>query len=254
MEPVSFLGQITLHASMEWPPTFWTACAGQLLPIRDATPLFQLLGTRYGGDGVTTFALPDLRGQAPIPGLAYHLALDGEYPIGRGGVEAYLGMIALFPYAEPPKGWAACEGQQLAINQNTALDALLNTRFGGDGRTTFALPDLRGKAPAGQTYSMALFGSFPAGHSDAPVLFPLGAIVLVPYTEPRSVPSSCLACEGQVLKISDYESLAALAFPGTGETFALPDLRARVPMPGLKYLITAEGDFPKRWNGTRAPR
>src|ERR1700747_753421 len=52
----------------------------------------------------------------------------------------------------PPKGWAFCNGQLLPINQNQALFALLGTTFGGDGRTNFALPDLRGRVPlsAGQ--------------------------------------------------------------------------------------------------------
>ena len=48
MEPLSFLGQIALYASMEWPPEYWTACAGQLLSVPDATPLFQLLARAMG--------------------------------------------------------------------------------------------------------------------------------------------------------------------------------------------------------------
>jgi microcystin-dependent protein len=47
----------------------------------------------------------------------------------------------------PPKGWALCNGQLLPINQNQALFALLGTTFGGDGRTTFALPNLQGRTP-----------------------------------------------------------------------------------------------------------
>jgi len=56
------------------------------------------------------------------------------------------------PYNFAPHGWAFCDGQQLAITQNTALYSLLGTTYGGDGRTTFALPDLRGRVPmhAGQ--------------------------------------------------------------------------------------------------------
>jgi microcystin-dependent protein len=47
----------------------------------------------------------------------------------------------------PPKGWAFCNGQSLPINQNQALFSILGTTYGGDGRTTFALPDLRGRSP-----------------------------------------------------------------------------------------------------------
>ena len=48
-----------------------------------------------------------------------------------------------------PRGWAFCDGQLMAISQNTALFSLLGTTYGGDGRTTFGLPDLRGRAPLG---------------------------------------------------------------------------------------------------------
>ena len=60
-------------------------------------------------------------------------------------MEPFLGQIALFPYDFAPKGWAPCTGQLLPINQWHALFALLGTRFGGDGRTTFALPNLQRK-------------------------------------------------------------------------------------------------------------
>ena len=63
--------------------------------------------------------------------------------------EPYLSEIALFSFDFPPRGWARCEGQLLPINQNQALFALLGTTYGGDGRVTFALPDLRGRVPLG---------------------------------------------------------------------------------------------------------
>jgi microcystin-dependent protein len=53
----------------------------------------------------------------------------------------------MFSFDFPPEGWARCAGQLLAINQNQALFSLLGTTYGGDGRTTFALPDLRDRAP-----------------------------------------------------------------------------------------------------------
>ena len=59
--------------------------------------------------------------------------------------EPYLGMVILFPYTFAPRGWAFCNGQLLSIAQNTALFSLLGTTYGGDGVTTFALPDLRGR-------------------------------------------------------------------------------------------------------------
>src|SRR4051794_15347215 len=60
-----FIGQITLFAN-SFPPKDWADCAGQLLPIQQYTALFSLLGTNYGGNGTTTFALPDLRSRVAI--------------------------------------------------------------------------------------------------------------------------------------------------------------------------------------------
>lgn len=61
--------------------------------------------------------------------------------------EAFLGEIKIVGFAQAPKGWALCNGQFLPINQNQALFALLGTTYGGNGQTTFALPDLRAKVP-----------------------------------------------------------------------------------------------------------
>lgn len=80
-------------------------------------------------------------------------------------MEPLLGQIVLFPYTSrfvPPGGWARCEGQLLPISQNQALFALIGVTFGGDGRTNFALPNLKGKEPApGLSYCIALQGVFP---------------------------------------------------------------------------------------------
>lgn len=62
-------------------------------------------------------------------------------------MEPYLGQIQPFGFNFAPKGWMQCNGQLLSIAANTALFSLLGTIYGGDGRTTFALPDLRGRAP-----------------------------------------------------------------------------------------------------------
>lgn len=61
--------------------------------------------------------------------------------------EPFIGEIKLVSFNFPPKGWALCNGQQLPINQNQALFALFGTMYGGNGQTTFALPNLRGRVP-----------------------------------------------------------------------------------------------------------
>lgn len=64
-------------------------------------------------------------------------------------MEAFLASIILFAGNFAPRGWAFCAGQILPIAQNTALFSLLGTTYGGNGQTTFALPDLRGRVPVG---------------------------------------------------------------------------------------------------------
>jgi len=61
--------------------------------------------------------------------------------------EPFLSEIRIMGFNFAPRGWAQCDGQILPINQNQSLYSLLGTTFGGDGRTTFGLPDLRGRAP-----------------------------------------------------------------------------------------------------------
>ena len=63
--------------------------------------------------------------------------------------DPFLGQISIFSFAFAPKGWAFCNGQILSIAQNTALFSLLGTTFGGNGQTTFALPNLQGRGPVG---------------------------------------------------------------------------------------------------------
>jgi microcystin-dependent protein len=169
-------------------------CDGQLLQISQYEALFNLIGTTYGGDGVTTFALPDLRGRdivgtgagltlgeqvgaanvhltnsnsplgsdAPVdnqqPGLVmnYYIALTGIFPsegeTGNSSSQStpYLGQIVACAENIPdPVGWALCDGQLLSISGNTALFSLLGTTYGGNGTTTFALPNLEGRTVLG---------------------------------------------------------------------------------------------------------
>lgn len=72
----------------------------------------------------------------------------------------YIGEIKLLPWNWAPRGWALCNGALLAINQNTALFSLLGTIYGGNGTTTFALPDLRGRVAMnfGPAYSQGVAG------------------------------------------------------------------------------------------------
>jgi microcystin-dependent protein len=94
-----FLGQIGVF-SFNFAPKGWTMCNGQLLPINQNQALFALLGTTYGGNGQTTFALPDMRSKVPVhfgqgPGL-------GSYNLGQtGGEESHTLIIAELGHNHP---------------------------------------------------------------------------------------------------------------------------------------------------------
>jgi len=66
---------------------------------------------------------------------------------GQFMAEPFLSQISIFPFNWAPRSYSHCDGQTIAIGQNQALYSLLRANFGGDGRTTFALPDLRGRVP-----------------------------------------------------------------------------------------------------------
>lgn len=79
-------------------------------------------------------------------GAAYALTLTNA-PLALADSEPNIGDVMLVGFNFCPRGWAEADGQLLSINQNQALFSLYGTIYGGDGRTTFALPDLRSRAP-----------------------------------------------------------------------------------------------------------
>jgi len=98
------------------------------------------------------FGLAFVSGLAPLSSLmAEPVRSNNSEPVRPNAVTAdpLLGQIAIFPYNFAPQGWAKCDGQLLAISSNTALFALIGTIYGGDGQSTFGLPDLRGRTAIG---------------------------------------------------------------------------------------------------------
>ena len=84
----------------------------------------------------------------PFLAIYYIIAMQGVFP-SRSTQEGMIGEVRLFAGNFAPRTWAFCEGQLLAISSNTALFSILGTTYGGDGRTTFGLPDLRGRSAVG---------------------------------------------------------------------------------------------------------
>jgi microcystin-dependent protein len=113
-----FMGQIAFVA-FNFAPKGWAECNGQILPIAQNTGLFSILGTTYGGDGITTFALPDMRGRVLVhagqgPGLSYYT--QGQ----SGGVESVTLSTSQIPAHTHTVAAVSSEG-----NQNNPTGRLL---------------------------------------------------------------------------------------------------------------------------------
>jgi len=146
MDP--FLGQIQPFG-FNFAPRGWAMCDGQLLPISSNTALFSLLGTTYGGDGRTTFALPDLRGRACLhqgsgPGLSPRRI--GE----KGGTET----TTISQLNLPPHSHALSNGSAVVTVQTTNnANATNETDSGNNGLgTSGSMPDIFRESPAGSDH------------------------------------------------------------------------------------------------------
>lgn len=131
--------------------------------------------------------------------------------------DPFVGEIRLFAGNFAPTGWAFCQGQLLPLSQNTALFSLLGTQYGGDGRTTFALPDLRERTPVqhgqGPGLSLLELGEAPAPQS-------------------RTVMSDVNPARGM---LANKTVVAHRLFPAVD-----------APYLGLNYIIALQGVFPPR--------
>jgi microcystin-dependent protein len=74
-----FLGEIEIFP-YTFAPVGWLLCNGAILQVQDNTALFALIGNKFGGNGSTTFALPNLQGAEPTPGTAFYICVSGIFP------------------------------------------------------------------------------------------------------------------------------------------------------------------------------
>jgi len=164
--------------------------------------------------------------------------------------EPFLGEIRLMSFSFPPMGWAHCDGQLLSIAQNQALFSLLGTTFGGDGRTTFALPDLRGRVPihTGSGHSLGERGGEQA-HT-------LSLAELPAHSHPLNGTSSSVEPNG--VAVPDGNLLAATSSPIYADPAGLVSMAPGMvtsaggsqahlnmqPFLTLNFCIALEGIFP----------
>ncbi|WP_255512707.1 phage tail protein [Flavobacterium sp. GT3R68] len=167
----AYLGEIRMFAG-NYAPAGWATCDGQLLPIAQNTALFSLLGTMYGGDGQTTFALPDLRGRVPVhsgtgPGLS-------NYQQGQaGGSEANTITVSQMPAHNHTILAVTADGNQnVATNNLPANTKALDKEYSSANPDTTMNPGMVGNTGGNQpvnniqpylavTYIIALQGIYP---------------------------------------------------------------------------------------------
>jgi microcystin-dependent protein len=172
--------------------------------------------------------------------------------------DQFLAEIRIFPFNFPPTGWAFCDGQIMPISQNTALFSLLGTVYGGDGKSTFALPDMQGNAPMqpgqGQGLSLRDLGEM-SGVESITLLaseMPLHTHVVNDMSDPGTLqvpaPDRILARSSagnayQTNTSANLQMMApqALALAGGG----LPHNNMQ-PYLTLSFCIALQGIFPQR--------
>jgi predicted outer membrane repeat protein len=281
-------------------PENWMPCRGALLPVAQYRPLFTLLSTTYGGDGIRTFGLPDLSGRTvvgsgqgngltnrevgaafgnntislnsvddyitarqrgaentqPSLPMSYRIAEKGSSPEAVGQVRLFACNSQFFTLGRQP------DGTQLSPSTSNPLFSQLGNAYGGDGKTKFSLPDLRGRTIVGSgpgplsqqtlgkyvgsekvrlgatgdfanvqpslvmNYMIAVDGLFQQADGSSPMIGEVRA-----YSGTKT-PSGWVPCDGRTLPLQPNVALYSVIgtnFGGNGSSnFAVPDLRGRV--------------------------
>lgn len=170
-------------------------------------------------------------------------------------MEPYLGMIIMFGGNFSINGWALCNGQILSIAQNTALFSILGTTYGGNGQTTFALPDLRGRGPIGMGQGPGLT-NISLGQVGGTENVNILVSNLPAHNHPLSgsslngnvsLPTNAIpAHSGALDKEYSTDFSANVAMMPTGLTGSSLPLAIRNPYLGINFQIALEGIFPSR--------
>ncbi len=171
----------------------------------------------------------------------------------------YVGEICTFAFNFCPQGFAAANGQLLPISQNTALFSLLGTMYGGDGQTTFALPDLRGRAPIGIGHGAGL-SNITLGQLGGSETVTLTQAQLPPHTHTAQMhvtsangdvddPATALPARMPRSRIYSSGATDAVMKDGTvtvGSTGGGQAAPVRDPYLGINYCIAIVGVYPSR--------
>jgi microcystin-dependent protein len=178
--------------------------------------------------------------------------------------EPFLGEIRMVGFTFPPRGWADCNGQLLSIAQNSALFALLGTTYGGDGQTTFALPDLRSRFPrhigqgpglsnqiqgetGGQEQVALIANQLPAhGHPLAAASLPTTSAVGNSRSAAGKLPATANDGESNYSDAAPDGSIGITQPAATGNTGGNQPHDNVPPYLAVRFVIALEGIFPQR--------
>jgi len=171
--------------------------------------------------------------------------------------DPFVAEIRIFPFNFAPTGWAFCDGQIMPISQNTALFSLLGTTYGGNGQTTFALPDLQGAAPMhpGQGPGLSLHDLGETGGSETVTLIesemPAHAHGLQASIQPGEDPAPGGEALGRSVGASLYQTatnqnLGQLAPQAIGTAGGSQPHNNLMPYLVLNFCIALQGVFPPR--------
>ena len=168
--------------------------------------------------------------------------------------EPFLAEVRIFGFNFPPRGWAFCDGQILPISQNESLFSLLGTTYGGDGRTSFGLPELRGRTPihVGQSNGGANHNLGQKGGEESVLLniaeIPAHTHVARASSDPgtQPVPADAVLADSTSQAYTDPENLvdmnaAELTNAGAGQQH-----NTMQPCLALSFCIALQGLFPSR--------
>lgn len=171
-------------------------------------------------------------------------------------MDPFVGEIKLVPYNFAPTGWALCAGQLMPISQNTALFSLLGTMYGGNGISTFALPDLRGRVALGigQGPGLSLYDQGEVGGDEIVTLL---ASEMPAHTHGVNVTSTVATADNPVGKHAAATPASTGNAYGTGVTGQMPvgaigstgggqPHSNMQPYLALNYIIALQGVFPQR--------
>lgn len=166
----------------------------------------------------------------------------------------FLGEVRMFAGNFAPRGWLLCHGQLLSIAENTALFSLLGTTYGGDGRTTFALPDLRGRAPISKgtgpalpNYNLGQRGGSATNVLNATQLPSHNHVMAIQVSTDDAEESDATSFKAKSQSFNEEATanqfLSGVSVAPTGGNQAIDNM---APYLSLNYIIASTGTYPSR--------